>query len=106
MPGNLGESVFYALLGDIRGSSPGQTAQEEHGAERVCSGCWLVVPSQEPIQMIKSRILERHGVEPYIVWRPVGERVPRPYLVVLSVIEGHPHSSSSSYQEPGNCPAS
>ena len=30
MPGNLGESVFYALLGDVLTARPGQATQEEH----------------------------------------------------------------------------
>ena len=95
MPDDLGESLFYALLGDIRGSSQGQTAQEENGAKRVLAWSGFVIPHKEPVQVIEGRILEGHGVEPCIIWRPIGERVLRANGAMFSIVESHPHSSPS-----------
>ena len=53
MPDDLGECLFYALLGDVIGSRPGQTAQEENRAEGVSTWSRFVIPHQEPVQVIK-----------------------------------------------------
>lgn len=95
MPDDLGESLFYSLLGDVLSARPGQAAQEEHRAERVRSRCWLVVPNQEPVQVIESRVLERHGVEPCVVWRPIREGMARAYSAMLGIVESDLHSSPS-----------
>ena len=91
----LGKGLLYLLLGNVRAIKYGKPAQEEHRAERVCSRCWLVIPHQEPIQVIESRVLEGHGVEPCIIWRPIREGVARAYSAMLGIVKSDFHSSPS-----------
>lgn len=95
MPDDLGESVLDLLFSNVRGAVQREASQEEHRAERVSTWSWFFIPNQEPVQMIESRVLERHCVESSIVWRPVGESMLRPYGGVFSIVESNFHSSPS-----------
>lgn len=95
MPDDLGESVLDLLFCYVRGTAKRETAQEENRAERVFTWSGLVIPNQEPIQVIESRVLERHGIEPCIVWRPIWERLARAYSTMLGIVKSNLHWSAS-----------
>lgn len=80
MPDDLGECVLDLLFCYVRGAGERKAAQEEDGAERVFTWGRFVIPDEKPVQVIETpRVLERHGVEACVVWRPVWKGVPRPY---------------------------
>lgn len=96
MPDDLGESVLDLLFCYVRGAGEREAAQEEDRAERVFTWSRFIVPDEEPIQVIETpRVLERHRVEPGIVWRPVWEGLARAYSAVLGIVESDLHSSPS-----------
>lgn len=107
MPDDLGECVLDLLFCYVRGAGEREAAQEEDRAKLVSTWSGFVIPDQKPVQMVKrARVLERHGIEPSIVRRPIWKSLARPYSAMLGIVESDLHSSPSGNQESGNWPAS
>ena len=77
MPDDLGECLLYALGADVGAVIPRHTAQEEHRAERLSTWSGLVIPDQEPVQVIKCGVLQADCIKTRIVLSPLRKRVAR-----------------------------
>lgn len=95
MPDDLGESVLDLLLSNVRGAEKREASQEKHRTELVSTWSGFVIPHQEPVQVIESRVLQSHRVETCIIWRPIRKGVARAYSAMLGIVKSDFHSSPS-----------